>query len=124
MAEDRVFVEGLEFVARHGVFEHERREGCRFRLDLELRLDLSGAGESDKLRDAIDYAVVARRALAVVDGPSVHLLERLATLICEALLADFPADEVTVTLRKLAPAIQGAPGAVGVRLTRRRPAAS
>jgi dihydroneopterin aldolase len=117
---DRIFVEGLELVARHGVFEHERREGCRFRIDLELCLDLAPAGESDRLRDTVDYAAVTRRVLAVAHGPSCHLLERLATAVCDALLADFPIDEVAITLRKLAPAIDGAPSAVGVHLRRRR----
>jgi hypothetical protein len=40
---DRIALRGLEVHAHHGVFEHERRDGQRFVIDLVLGMDLAAA---------------------------------------------------------------------------------
>ncbi|MEC9400568.1 MAG: dihydroneopterin aldolase, partial [Myxococcota bacterium] len=45
----RIFIEGLEFLAAHGVYEQERREGRRFRVDLSVELTENQGCESDEL---------------------------------------------------------------------------
>jgi hypothetical protein len=50
----------------------------------------------------------------------VNLLERLAGLMSEALLREFPATEVRIRLRKLTPPLGGLVGVPGVELVRRR----
>lgn len=118
---DRIFVSDLRFTGLHGCFEHERRDGCRFSLDLDLAVDTRAAGRSDRLGDTIDYGAVAEVALAIGTGDSVYLVERLADRIAEALLAAFPSVAgVELTLRKLDPPVPGKPAAVGVRIARRR----
>ena len=118
---DRILIQDLAFSGPHGWFEHERLSGCRFMVDVRLTLDTRPAARSDRLRDTVDYGAVSECLLAVGTGPSVHLLERLAERLVEALLVNFPAvDSVALTLRKLAPPIPGGPAAVGIQIERHR----
>jgi len=50
----------------------------------------------------------------------VNLLERLAALVAEALLREFPAETVRVRVKKLTPPMEGIHGIPGVELIRRR----
>ena len=77
------------------------------------------AAQSDRLRDTVDYGAVAELVCRIGTGESVHLVETLADRMATAVLAEFPLAGVTLTLRKLAPPIAGAPRAVGVSITRR-----
>ncbi len=120
VAEDEILIEGLEVHGRHGWFAHERETGCRFSIDLVLRFDTASAAASDRLRDTIDYGAVSTEVTHVLAGESVHLLERLADLVCARLLERFDASSIILTLRKLEPQIAGTPRAVGVRIERRR----
>ncbi len=120
MHSDEILLEGLEFVGPHGVLEHERRFGCRFRVDLTVAFDVGRAGQTDRLSDTIDYSEMAETVLAIGTGESFWLLERLAESICAAILDRFPVTAVDLTLRKLHPPVGGNPHAVGVRVSRRR----
>jgi len=50
---DQVRLTGLRARGHHGVFEHERREGQEFVVDVELAVDLAPAGASDDLADTV-----------------------------------------------------------------------
>lgn len=119
-ADDRILICDLAFEGPHGCFEHERRNGCRFVVDLELHLDTRAAAESDRLRDTIDYGAVAEVVLEIGTGASVFLVERLADRMAQRLLAQFPIRAVSLTLKKLDPPVPGKPQAVGIRIHRTR----
>lgn len=118
---DQILIEDLTFVGRHGVFAHERRDGCRFSVDVVLHVDTRRAAESDRLADTLDYGKAAELVIQVGTGESCHLLEALADRICQALFGRFDVAQVDITLRKLAPPLDGRPSAVGLRLSRIRP---
>lgn len=120
MRADQIIVEGLQFVGHHGVFDYERRKGCRFQVDLTLDHDTRGGAKSDRLVDTVDYGAVADAVLAVGRGESCHLLERLAQRMAEAVFEAFPVDRIAITLRKLNAPVDGQPSAVGVRIERAR----
>ena len=65
----------------HGVFEHERREGQEFVVDVELAVDLAPAGASDDLADTVNYGEIGAAALARIEGEPYDLIERLAELV-------------------------------------------
>jgi dihydroneopterin aldolase len=117
---DEILIEGLALRGKHGWFEHEREVGCSFSVDVVLRFDTRAAATSDRLSQTIDYGAVSAEIKRVFDGESVHLIERLAAQVCDRLLERFPARSIGLTLRKLAPPIEGAPQAVGVRVERAR----
>src|SRR5207245_2275401 len=79
----------------------EQVVGAWFSVDVEMAVDLSSAVVSDQVSTTIDYGVVARRIVEIGTKNRVNLIERLAGLIVEALLREFPAREIRVRVRKL-----------------------
>jgi dihydroneopterin aldolase len=97
---DEIMLTGLRVRGFHGVFEHERREGQDFVVDVELRVDTRAAAASDDLADTIDYGTLAHRLAEVVAGEPVNLLETLAGRLADACLADGRVDVAVVTVHK------------------------
>ncbi|MHC1558675.1 dihydroneopterin aldolase [Actinomycetospora sp. C-140] len=97
---DRIALRGLRVRGHHGVFDHERRDGQDFVLDLVLELDLAPAGASDDLADTVDYGALADTAAAVVAGPPRRLIEAVAAEVAVRVLADARVAAVEVTLHK------------------------
>jgi dihydroneopterin aldolase len=117
---DKLTLDDVRFFGRHGVTKAEESVGAWFSVDVTLALDLAPAAVSDELGAAVDYGAVAKRVVEIGTGPRVNLIERLAGLIAEALLREFPAGEVQVRVRKLTAPLDGLVGTPGVELTRRR----
>ena len=74
---------------------------------------------TDQVTSTVDYGVLARRIVEIGTTNRVNLIERLAGLIVEALLREFPAREIRVRVRKLTPPL-GVVGTPAVELTRSR----
>ena len=121
-AGDQIQLRGLRVIGTHGVLPEEKSRAQPFEIDLDLSVDLTRAGATDRLLDTVDYAGVAGAAAAIVSGPtSFELLEALAGAVAEATLAsDVRIAAVTVSLRKLQPPLAVDIGTVGVRITRHR----
>ncbi len=98
----------------------ERRIGQRYRLDLELFLDLAGAGRTDDLRDTVSYAEVHNAVVSVLRDRPFKLIEAAADRVAGVVLDRFPVGQVTVRLAKLLPPIDGVVASAGVEITRRR----
>lgn len=95
-----ILLRGLEVFGRHGALPAERELGQRFVVDLALTVDPCPATATDALADTVDYAALADAVAAIVAGPRVALLERLAERIAQAALAAPSAVAVEVTVRK------------------------
>jgi dihydroneopterin aldolase len=98
MTSDVIELRGLRARGRHGVLDSERRDGQVFVIDARLEVDTRRAAASDDLQDTVDYASLAHRLSAVVEGEPVDLIETLAdrlAAVCLA-LAEVAAVEVTV----------------------------
>ncbi|MFT4126289.1 MAG: dihydroneopterin aldolase [Gordonia sp. (in: high G+C Gram-positive bacteria)] len=85
---DRIELRGLRVHGHHGVFEHERRDGQDFVIDVTLWLDLRGAAASDDLADTVDYGALAQQVHDIVAGPPYDLIEAVGGRIAEAIMAD------------------------------------
>ena len=85
MRSARIEIRGLRVFAYHGVLEEERRDGQTFVLDVWLECAPSRAGETDDLADA----AVCDRVVELAQGGPYRLLERLAALIADDLVARF-----------------------------------
>ncbi len=59
---DRIELRGLIVRGNHGVYEHERRDGQDFVIDITVWIDLAAAAASDDLADTFDYGTLANRA--------------------------------------------------------------
>lgn len=117
---DMLFVEDIRFYGHHGDTPAQQEVGAWFSVDVELALDLTPAALSDDLAAGVDYGQVVQRVVTVGTGGRVHLIERLAGLLCEALLREYPARDVTVTVRKVTAPLDGVAAVPGVRMTRSR----
>jgi 7,8-dihydroneopterin aldolase/epimerase/oxygenase len=120
-AADRIELRGLRVRGHHGVFDHERRDGQDFVLDLVLWTDLTTAGRSDDLSDTVDYGALAQAAAAVVEGPPRSLIEAVAADVAAVVLSDPRVAAVEVTLHKPQAPIERPFDDVAVRVTRSRP---
>jgi 7,8-dihydroneopterin aldolase/epimerase/oxygenase len=107
-AADRISLLGLRVFGRHGVLDHERRDGQEFVVDAVLLVDTRPAAATDDLSLTVDYAAVADRLAAVVSGEPVALIETLAGRLAAACLSAHEAvREVEITVHKPhAPLIQ------------------
>ena len=117
---DKLTLDDVRFYGQHGLTKAEQAVGAWFSVDAELALDLGPAALSDDLATTVDYGLIVQRIVEIGTKHRVNLLERLAGLIAEAILRDFPTSEVRVRVRKLTPPLEGVVGTPGVELTRRR----
>ena len=97
---DRVALRGLRGFGRHGVLPSERANGQPFLVDVDLGLDTRRAAKSDDLTDTVDYAGLADRVVALVEGEPVNLIETLAERIAAMCLEPEGVEQVQVTVHK------------------------
>jgi 7,8-dihydroneopterin aldolase/epimerase/oxygenase len=101
MNRDRIELRGLRVRGHHGVFEHERRDGQDFVVDLTVWVDLAPAAASDVLADTLDYGSLAERVAAIVGGKPCDLIETVAGRVADEVLSGDPRVEaVEVRLHK------------------------
>jgi len=118
---DRIELRGLQLVARIGVLPEERDRDQPIEIDLDVVTGLAAAGSSDDLGDTVDYGAVCAAAAAAAGYGHMALLEHLAELLAQAVLAvDDRIEEVTVAVRKLRPPVPFVLATSGVRITRSR----
>jgi dihydroneopterin aldolase len=97
---DRITLTGLRVRGNHGVFEHEKRDGQEFVVDITVWLDLDDAAATDDITATVHYGELAERAAAVIAGPSRDLIETVAAEIADTELADERLHAVEVTVHK------------------------
>ncbi|GAA0621751.1 dihydroneopterin aldolase [Sporichthya brevicatena] len=97
---DRIALRGLRGFGRHGVLPSERANGQPFLVDVELGVDTRRAAKSDDLSDTVDYAGLADRVVALVEGEPVNLIETLAERIAAMCLEDPGVEQVQITVHK------------------------
>jgi dihydroneopterin aldolase len=81
----RISILGIGARGSHGVYEHERREGQQFRVDVVI--DVVRGDRSDDLSTTVDYGGLAEGVVSLVEGEPVQLIEtlaeRIAALCCQ-----------------------------------------
>lgn len=121
---DEIAITGLAATAHHGVYEHERRDGQPFVIDVVLRLDLAAAAEHDDLSLTVDYGVLAQQIVQSVEREPVDLIETVAERIAALVLGHPPVQTVTVTVHKPKAPLGVAFDDVSVSITRARRSAA
>jgi dihydroneopterin aldolase len=105
---DRILLEGMQFYAYHGRNQEERTLGQPFLVDLEAEMDLRPAGDSDDIKDTINYASLYHLVREIVEGPPRELLESVAESIAQTVLEVHSVAAVRVRIKKTKPPIKGA----------------
>ena len=118
---DQLRVTGIECYGYHGVFEHEKRGGQPFVVDLTLGLDTRAAAASDDLRDTVDYGSLVAAVKAAVEADPVDLIETLAQRLADVCLRDVRVEWARITVHKPDAPIEATFGDVTLTITRERP---
>ncbi len=121
---DQIRLTGLRVKGFHGVFEHERRGGQEFVVDVVLHLDTRAAAARDDLAATVDYGGLAIGLADVVRGEPVNLIERLARTLAERCLDDPRVQVADVTVHKPSAPIPERFGDVAVAIRRSRATAA
>ncbi|HMR50754.1 MAG TPA: dihydroneopterin aldolase [Arachnia sp.] len=95
---DRITLTGIRAVGYHGVFEHERRDGQPFVVDVELHRPLDTS--SDALEGTVNYAEVAQAVEDIITGQPRDLIETVAGDVARRCLAFAGVQSVCVTVHK------------------------
>lgn len=97
---DRIQIRDLRTECIVGIFPREREVKQEVVLNITLEADLSKACASDNIDDTIDYKQLKQRILAMVEGSSYFLIEKLAESVAAICLEDARVHRCTVSLDK------------------------
>lgn len=121
--QDRIILNGLAFYGYHGVMMEENTLGQRFRIDLELGLDLDRAARTDAVEATINYAEIYDLVKTAFEEKRFKLIEALGQHIIERLFGRFDKlDWVRIRVRKPEAPLPIVAGEAAIELVRRRSA--
>lgn len=117
---DKIILKGIEFYGYHGLIPEEKTLGGWYEVDVEITHDLRKAGESDKIRDTVDYPKIHKTVVEIGETEKYQLLEKLAHRIAREIIRRFGVSEVLVRIRKPAPPLVGKLDHVEIEITRKK----
>lgn len=98
---DSIQIRDLELYCHHGVFKEENVLGQKFLVTLILYMDTRPAGETDELKQSINYAEVAHFVKDQMEQKSFRLIEAAAEQLAQQILFHFPRiQRVSVEIKK------------------------
>lgn len=97
---DQIHIRDLRVRCIIGVYPEERGERQDVNIQITLYADLAAAGRSDDLADTVDYKALKQQVVAMVEGSSFLLVERLAEAIAELCLAQPRVQRARVIVEK------------------------
>ncbi|WP_066802050.1 dihydroneopterin aldolase [Moraxella oblonga] len=115
---DVVFIKGLKINTHIGVYDWERAIKQALIVDCEMVCDMTMASQTDDVAHAINYKTVCEDIERLCHEIKAKLLEKLAEEICVYLLANYPCQNITLTIHK-PNAIKQA-DSVGVKIVRQK----
>ncbi len=115
---DRIIISDLRSRCVVGVNEDERREKQDVTINLSIYGDFRKPGRSDRFEDAVDYRVIKKRVLSMVEGSKYFLLEALAEGVADICLSACGVEKVEVRVDK--PAALRFARSVAVEIVRER----
>ncbi len=98
---DIIFLREFRLDIIIGIYEWERKVPQTIQLDLEFGLQSSRAGETDNVKDTIDYSLVVARIQETLAEKPFSLVEALAEHIAHLIKNEFGSPWVKVSVAKL-----------------------
>lgn len=118
----KIQVNNIKIYAFHGCLEEEAKIGSDYRVDLEIRADLTKSSISDELVDTVDYVhlnYIVKEEMAIRS----KLLEEVAKRILDRILGELAmVKRATVSVAKINPPIGGNVEEVVIILSKKRKA--
>ncbi len=113
-------VENIRVYAYHGCLEEEAKIGSDYRVDVEVKADLTASSISDELVDTVDYVhlnLIVKEEMAIRS----KLLEHVAKRIVDRVLGEIPTvKKVKTAVSKINPPIGGDVEQVTIVLSKKR----
>ena len=102
---DRLTIQGLQYHGKHGWYDHEKIDGNRFEVDIEVHGAFRGVIQLDQVAD---YEAMDKEIRSIMEGRSIDLIETICEKIGECLKSKMPAGSNTliVRVRKVPPPIE------------------
>lgn len=118
---DRIVLEGLAFYGYHGVMLEENKLGQRFRIDLELGIDMSEAARTDDVASTVHYGNVYNVVQEAFEEKRFKLIEALGQHIIVRLFETFEKlDWIRIRVRKPEAPLPIVAGEVAIEMLRTR----
>lgn len=115
---DTIHLQNIRAYGYTGFLAEERRLGQWFSVDVRLELSLEKAGQTDDIQDTLDYRGVIEQIQTTIRTEKFLLLERLAYVLVEKVLAFPLVQAVTLRVTKVAPPIPDFNGQISIELHR------
>ncbi|HZS43208.1 MAG TPA: dihydroneopterin aldolase [Candidatus Paceibacterota bacterium] len=112
-----LFIRDLIFSGRHGKTGRETHDKQRFKININLNLDVEDAVKTDNLTDTYDYKHACQIAQSVIAEEQHILIEKIAARISQKICQSPKIISAEVTLEKLDARDNGIPG-ISFRLKR------
>jgi len=112
---DTIFIKGLIFNGRHGVYKQEHEKDQRFGID--IKVDQSPLDWEEKIASTFDYMDAREIARQSVEEKSFKLIETLGEAIAQEIILYPTVKGVEVTVKKLDVV---APAEAGVIIRRKK----
>lgn len=117
----RIFVQGLEISACHGVNDFEKTDPQKFVFDIEIEVDFYKAYKSDDIQNTVNYATVGKLITQITQNNTFNLIEKLAYECVFSIFENFRSvQEVNLTLRKPQAPMNKKFDSVGVNISLKR----
>lgn len=97
---DKIHIRDLALRCIIGVNQDERTEKQDVIINIVLYTDTGKAGQTDNLEDSVDYKMVKKDVLFLVENSSFLLIEKLAEEIARICLQDTKVQKVNVIVDK------------------------
>ena len=115
---DKIHIRDLAIRCIIGVNQDERTEKQDVVINVVLFTDTRKAGQTDILEDSVDYKMVKKAVLSLVENSAFLLIEKLAEEIAKVCLGNSKVQKVSVTVDK--PGVLRYARSVAVEIVRTR----
>ena len=115
---DKIHIRDLALRCIIGVNQDERTEKQDIVINVILFTDTRKAGQTDILEDSVDYKMVKKAVLSLVENSAFLLIEKLAEEIAKVCLGNSKVQKVNVTVDK--PGVLRYARSVAVEIVRTR----
>ena len=115
---DKIYIRDLAIRCIIGVNQDERTEKQDVVINVVLFTDTRKAGQTDILEDSVDYKMVKKAVLSLVENSAFLLIEKLAEEIAKVCLGNSKVQKVSVTVDK--PGVLRYARSVAVEIVRTR----
>jgi len=115
---DKVFIKDLSTQVIIGVYDWEREQPQDILINITIETDTRQAGQTDDIKDCIDYDALTKSMLTLVKSIQRFTVEALAEDIANFCLEDIQAERVNIRVEK--PGAVKFAKSVGVEIDRSR----